>query len=227
MKKPKRANWQDLFFVIGTACFFFSCIATTLQVAKTNEPGEVEMSAGYMQGRNYEEFDASPLQLIGVNGRIGVANNFDMGFEHTFDVSKDNEGMYKTIWGDAKYQITNHNDELKKLTFSSGLLKGYLYDKEAKIHMTTLPLYFSSSVSERFTPTFIYRYELNSEKFFPDSESFDNSRHTFSLGFEYYLKQPDPSKWNPKFGFSIGTNVGNESNIFLINFGFKFSSPYK
>ena len=231
MKNSYHLNWMDCIFFIGSGLFFFSCIATTLQVAHTKAPGQAEVSAGYMQARSIEEFSETPIQLLGVNARLGVAPNFDMGLEHTFDLSKDNEGAYKTIWGDAKYQFSNHNNELKKLTFSSGLLKGYAYDNELKVHFTTLPLYLSMKVNSRLTPTLIYRYELYSENFLPNSDSFGDPNHTFVLGCEYALKEPDPTKWIPKFAFSIGTlqsfqGESFDSGIFLFNFGFKFDSPY-
>jgi len=231
MKNSYQFNRMDFIFILSTGIFFFSCIATTLQTAHTKAPGQAELSAGYLQARSIEEFSETPVQLLGLDARIGVARNFDMGIEHTFDLSKDNEGMFKTFWGDAKYQFTNHNNDFNKLTFSSGLIKGYAYDEDAQIHITTLPLYFSLPVNNRLIPTFSYRYDLLSEDFFPNSESFEDPRHTFILGIEYALKEPDPTKWIPKFAFSLGTlqsfNGDSDSGMFLFNFGFKFDSPYK
>ncbi|MCK3685308.1 hypothetical protein [Maribellus sp. YY47] len=230
MKKFYPLNRMDLLFLLGAGLFFFSCIATTLQTARTKAPGQVELSAGYLnaQSTNGSE-DGGSTQLIGMNARLGVAENLDLGFEHTLDVTKDNDALFNTIWGDVKYQFSNHSNENKKLTFSSGLLKGYVYKEDAQVHITTLPLYFSLPVNNRVMPTFMYRYGLISDGFFPNSDSFDDPRHTFMLGIEYALKEPDAATWIPKFAASIGTMQsfdGEDSGLFLFNFGFKIDSPF-
>lgn len=231
MKNSEPLQWTDLIFLIGAGLFLFSCIATTRQVARTLEPGQAEASQGYMQARSLEEFSGEPIQLIGLNGRFGITDYFDAGIAHSFDISKDNEHKFNTLWGDVKWQITNRSNEINKFTLSPGLLKGYVYDEEAKIHFTSLPLYVSLPVNNRLTPTLMYRYELLSEeKLFPDSESFDNPRHTFSLGLEYSLQEQNSPKWTPKLdiglGFMNSLNGGSEGdNIFLIDFGLKLTSP--
>lgn len=230
MKNFHHLNRMDLLFILGVGMFFFSCIATTLQTARTKAPGQVELSAGYLNARSTDSSeDDGSTQLIGMNARVGVAENFDFGLEHTLDVTKDNDAYFNTIWGDVKYQFTNHGNEKNKLTFSSGLLKGYVYKQDVQVHITTLPLYFSLPVNNRVTPTFMYRYGLISEGFFPDSDSFDDPRHTFMLGIEYVLKEPEATKWIPKFAASIGTMQsfdGEDSGLFLFNFGFKIDSPF-
>lgn len=231
MNKFQSLNRIDLIFIIGTGLFFFSCVATTLQLARTKEPGQAEVSGGYMHLRSIDEFSEEPGQLIGMNARMGVANNFDVGLSHAFDVSKDGEGLGNSFWGDAKIQLSNKENENNKLTFATGLLKGYLYKDDLDLHFTTLPLYFSLPVNDRVTPMFLYRYGLASDGFLPNSDSFDDPRHTFALGLEFNLKEPDPAKWVPKFAFTIGTiqsfnGDSDDSGTFLVNFGFKFDSPY-
>ncbi|MBS3772180.1 MAG: hypothetical protein V5A59_14705 [Bacteroidales bacterium] len=231
MKNSEPLQWNDLLFLIGAALFLFSCIATTRQVARTLEPGQGEASQGYMQARSLEEFSEEPVQLFGLNGRFGITDNFDAGIAHSFDVSKESNNRLNTLWGDVKWQLTNRDNEANKFTFSPGLLKGYVYDQKAKIHFTSLPLYLSLPVDNRLTPTFMYRYELLSEeKFFPNSRSFDDPRHTFSLGLEYSLQEPDPSKWIPKLGIGLGfiNSLNGDSegdNVLLIDVGFKLTSP--
>lgn len=234
MKTQNLLNRTDLFFMLGSALFFLSCIFTTLQTARTVAPRQAQLTAGYLQARNLDDFSEDPVQLIGVNARLGVAPNVDLGVSHAFDVTKDNDAVFNTFWGDVKYQISNHANEINKLTFSSGLQKGYVYDSEADIHITTLPLYLSLPLSNRLTPTLSYRYDLLSSGFFPESESFDDPRHSFILGMEYALKEPDPTKWTPKVAFSIGymnslsgSTEDDDPSVFLINFGFKFDSPFK
>lgn len=231
MKPTKPINWKDLFVIFGAGILFLSCIATTHHTARTLDPGQGSVSAGYLRGRNLEETSDEPVQLVGLNTRFGLARSIDCGLEHTWDISKDNENIFATIWGDCKIQLSNKDNVLNKPIFSTGLLKGYVYKDDAQIHISSLPLMLSLPVSERFTPTFMYRYELISEGFFPESESFENPRHAFAIGFEYDLKKPDPMKWSPKIALGIGTlnslaGGSEDPNIFIINFGLKINSPY-
>lgn len=231
MKNVKQFRPVDLIFVLTAGMFFLSCVFTTLQTARTKAPGQAELSAGYMNVKSIDEFDEDAVQLIGINGRVGVARSFDMGLAHSFDITKDTEGMGHTIWGDAKYQFSNKDNENMKLTFSSGLVKGYVYDSDVQTHLTSFPFYFSLPVNNRLTPTFLYRYRLGSEGFIPDSESFDNAGHLFALGFEYCFQEPDQSKWIPKLAVSIGTlqdfsSDSDDSGSFILNFGLKFDSPF-
>ena len=229
---PKPINRIDIIFILGVSLFFFSCIATTYHVAKTLEPGQGSLSAGYMQARSIEEISEEPVQLVGFNGRIGISRGFDLGTEYTWDISKENENAFATIWGDCKYQITNKSNELGKPILSTGLLKGYVYDEEAKTHISSLPVMLSIPINDRITSTLMYRYELLSDEFIPSHrEYFENPRHTFALGLECGLSQPDYNKWNPKLALSVGTLnslVGGEGdNVLILNFGLILNSPYK
>jgi len=74
----------------------------------------------------------------------------------------------------------------------------------------------------------MYRYGLISEGVFPDSDSFDDPRHTFMLGIEYVLKEPDAAKWIPKLAASIGTMQsfdGEDTRLFLFNLRFEIDFP--
>jgi hypothetical protein len=225
----KSINRIDIIFILGASIFFLSCIATTYHVAKTLEPGQGSLSTGYMQARSFEDLTEDPVQLVGLNGRIGVARGFDLGTEYTWDISKENENAFATVWGDCKIQLTNRDNELLNPIISTGLLKGYVYDEEAKIHISSLPVMLSIPINDRTTSTFIYRYELLSEGFVPIS--LEDPRHTFALGLEYSLSKPDFNKWAPKLAFSVGTlnslAGGEGDNILTINFGLIFNSPYK
>jgi hypothetical protein len=225
----KSVNRIDIIFILGASIFFFGCIATTYHVAKTLEPGQGSLSTGYMQARSFEDMKGDPIQLIGFNGRIGVCRGFDLGTEYTWDISKENENAFATIWGDCKIQLTNKDNELLKPIISTGLLKGYVYDEEAKIHISSLPVMLSMPINDQITSTFMYRYELFSEGFFP--LSLEDPRHTFALGLEYSLLKPDYNKWSPKLALSLGTLqplFGEEGdNVLTINFGLIFNSPYK
>ena len=218
----------DFIFILGIAFFFFSCVASTLHTAKTMEPGQGSFSTGYMQARSSEEFAAEPVQLIGLNGRMGVARGFDLGTEYTLDISKENENTFATIWGDGKVQLTNRDNQLLKPIISTGLLKGYVYNEE--IHISSLPVIFSLPISDKLTCTINYRYELLSEGIIPTS--LENPRHTFSVGMEYGLRKQNQEEWIPKLAFSLGTlnsltGEPDTDNVFIFNLGLKINSPYK
>ncbi len=220
----------DLFFIVFAIAFSLSCIGTTYHTAKTAEKGQFQGSVGYIQGRTTADFSESPVQLIGVSARYGIARGFDMGTEYTWDVSKGNENAYATVWVDGKVQITNRNNSLMKPILSSGLMKGYIYDPEAKLHVSTLPILLSLPVNDRITPTFTYRFELISEGFLPSS--FQDPRHSVFLGLEYAFTDPDPRKWRPTMNFTIGTlnslDGGSDgSRVLTFNLGVKVNSPYK
>jgi hypothetical protein len=229
-KHLKPVSRKDLLFILGISVFFFSCIATTYHAARTLNPGQGSFSAGYMQARSFEEFTGDPVQLTGLNARVGALRGLDFGLEHTWDITKDSENTAATFWGDVKVQLTNRDYKYRRPIISTGLLKGYAYKEDAKTHFTSLPVMLGFPMSERFIPTLLYRYELLSEDFFPNGESFDYPRHTFALGFEYDLIRYDPSKWTPKIGFSVGTlnslaGDPEEDNVFIFNFGVKINSP--
>lgn len=227
--KVKPPGLSDLGFVLGIALFSLSCIATTYHTAKTLEPRQGSMSLGYMQARNSEDFSSDPVQLLGVSGRYGVTRGFDLGTEYTLDLTKENSNQFATIWADGKVQITNRDDTLFKPMISTGLIKGYIYDSDAKIHVTSLPILVSVRLSERFTPTVMYRYELLSDNFLP--ENFTNPRHTFALGLEYAFTQSNHLNWDPSINFCIGTinalDGDSEGNrMITLNLGIKLNSPY-
>jgi hypothetical protein len=227
----KSINIIDIIFILGVSIFFLSCIASSYHIAKTLEPGQGSLSTGYMQARSLEDLTAEPVQLIGFNSRIGVSKGFDMGAEYTLDISKENDNAFATIWGDCKIQLTNRDNKLFKPIISTGLLKGYVYDEEARIHVSSLPILMSIQANDRIAFTAMYRYELFSEGFMPRSYSFEDPRHALALGLEYSLSKPVYNKWSPKLAFSIGTlnslQGGEGDNVFTFNFGLIFNSPYK
>jgi hypothetical protein len=228
MKKQSLLIWKDGCFLIGMAFFFFGCIATTHRSAKTLEPGQFSLGAGYVQAENLEESTDS-IQLVSVDARVGTGRGFDMGLMHTWDVTSENEGVFATFWGDCKWQLTNREYLFNKIILSTGLMKGYVYDEEAKFHITTLPVYLSLPLNERFTPYFIYRFELIGEEFIPSS--LRNPRHTFALGVEANLWKYDPTRIMPKLGLSIGTMNsllgGSGDQELIFNLGLSIDTPIK
>ena len=183
-----------------------------------------------MQARSTEDFTETSVQLLGASGRIGVSKRFEFGAEHVLDLSKDNDHLFSSIWGDFKVQLSNMDKLVGKPIISTGLMKGYAYHKEAGVHFTTLPILFSLKPTARFTPTFQYRLEFLSDGFIP--AGLEDPRHTFALGFEYSLGELSPEKWDPRIAFSVGTlnslsGSSEDPSILLFNLGFKFNTPYK
>jgi len=153
MKNKVQLSKLDLLIICVTSVFFLSCIATTLRTAETLEPGEVSLTPGYMQVRSIEEFEEEPVQLLGTAARFGVIKQFDIGVEHVLDISKENDNQFGSVWADINVQLTNNDKSLMKPILSTGLMKGYVYHSDAKIHITTLPVLLSLKVNEKFTPT--------------------------------------------------------------------------
>ena len=222
----QKISWKDFLFLVGAISFLFGCIASMHRSAKTLDQGQYSFSGSYLRAENLDESDAEPIQLGSFDARMGVTKGVDLGLMHTWDFSKDNENRYATFWGDVKFQLTNKENTIYQPIFSTGLMKGYVYDEHAKYHITTLPLMFSIPVSEKNIPFFVYRYEIISKDFIPDD--FENPRHTFALGMEMALGSPDSKSVIPKLGFSIGhfnSLLGGEGDSGLIlNLGFMFDT---
>lgn len=202
MNKQKCLHWKDYLFLFVTVFFFFGCIASTHRSPKTLEPGQLSLSGSYLQADNMENSDREPIRLIALDGRTGIARGFDMGIMHTWDISKDNDNAYATFWGDFKVQLSNKDNLIREPIFSIGLMKGYVYNENAKLHITTFPLMFGIPMDEYLTPYLIYRFEIISDSFMPDN--FEDPRHTIALGIEINLQKPDPYKITPKLGLSVG-----------------------
>lgn len=230
MNRWKLFTWKECLFLLGAAFFFFGCIATTHRSAKTLDPGQFSLSGSYLRAENLEEGDAEPVQLIALDSRFGLIRGLDMGFMHTWDVSKDNENMYATYWGDFKVQLTNRDNITGKPIFSLGLMKGHVYHEDAKYHITTFSPMLSIPIDEYVTPFMIYRHELiRQKKFLPDD--FDDPRRMFVLGMEVNLLKPAPKRWIPKLGLSIGTynslDGGEGDDGLTLNFGLSIDSPQR
>jgi len=230
MKKQFQFNKLDLLFICAVAILFLSCIATTYHTAETLHPGQGSLSPGYMQARSTEEFTETPVQLLGTSGRIGISKRYEFGAEHVLDISKDNDHLFSSVWGDLKVQLSNKDKLIRKPIISTGFMKGYAYHEEAGVHFTTIPILFSIKPTARFAPTFQYRLEFLSDGFIP--AELEDPRHTFALGFEYSLRELSPEKWDPRIAFSIGTlnslsGSSDDPGILLFNFGFKINTPYK
>jgi hypothetical protein len=215
----------EYFIILTSVLFIFGCFASSYKTAKTQEPGQFAISAGYMRLENLEDSDAEGIDLLDLSMRYGIARGFDLGLAHTFDITSGDGTSLSTFWGDFKVQLSNRDNEIGKPSFSLGLIKGYVYDPE--VHISSLPLILSLPVSEQFTPTLQYRLTLVSNDFIPTN--FEDPRHEVTLGLEYSLFKPSPDSWTPKLGFAIGTfnslTGGEGDQGLLFNFGFSLESP--
>jgi hypothetical protein len=227
MKSRASPLWKDCVFLLGAAFFFFGCIASAHRSGRTLDSGQFSVSGSYLRAENMEESDAEQVQLVALDGRFGLIRGLDMGVMHTWDISKDNDNMFATFWGDFKVQLTNRDNLIGRPIFSTGLMKGYVYDENAELHITTLPVWLSIPVNEYLTPYFMYRFEKVSDDFMP--EDLEDERSTFVLGTEINLVRPTPHRWMPKLGLSIGTFnslMGGEGDRGLtLNLGLCVDSP--
>ncbi|MFC1563612.1 hypothetical protein ACFL6G_01690 [candidate division KSB1 bacterium] len=229
MKRFMNLTFQDCLFLIFSAFFFFGCIASMHRSGKTLDAKQASFSGSYLRANNLEESDAEPVKLIALDSRLGIGYKVDIGLAHTFDISKNNDNAFNTIWGDVRIQLTNRDNQIGRPILTSGIMKGYIYDKDTKLHVTTFPFILSFPVSDRFTPFVKYRFELIKDDFIPDT--FKEPRHTFAAGFEFDFSGPSSTNIIPKIGFTIGTFnslTGGEGNRGLIlNFGFILDLPKK
>ena len=231
MKSRPSRLVADTLFVAGACLLLFGCISSSLRTARTLEPNQGSIGAGFMNVQDMDNTSSDPINLLSIDGRISPAKQFDIGLMHTWDLTSENDGMFATGWADVKVQLTNPSNSIYGLTFATGLIKGYVYHERAKTHVTSIPLMFSFPLSETVTPTFQYRHEFLSENFFPDNEAFKNPRSLFSLGVEFTLREPQHEKWTPKLGVSIGTFSALDGRDgdrgLMLNIGFSIDSPIK
>lgn len=210
MKRNLTRTLADAAFIAGTALLFLGCIATSYRSARTLEPGQVSIGGGYLQANNIEtDEDEDPVQLVNLDFRASPGKQVDVGLSHSYDASEGGESYLSTVWGDVKVQLTNTDNELNTLTFSTGLMIGYAYHEKAKRHITTIPLILSFPLSEQFTPTLLYRHEFISEAVLPtESDELQHPRSFVALGVEYALQPPSLTKPTVKLGASVGTFNG-------------------
>lgn len=226
MKTKNNISFVEYFAIITSVLFLFGCFASSYKTAKTLEPKQVALGAGYMRLENLENSDAEGIDLLDLNFRYGIAKGFDMGLAHTFDLSSESGSTsLSTFWWDLKTQLSNRENKIGNVSFSLGLIKGYTYDPE--IHITSIPLLLSVPVNDNITPTLQYRIAFISNDFIPSD--FENPRHEVTLGMEYSFYKASSDRWNPKIGFAIGwfnSLTGGEGDPGLIlNFGFTVESP--
>ena len=226
MKTKREIGFVEYFAIAASVLFIFGCIASSYKTAKTLEPQQVALGAGYMRLENLDDSNADGIDLLDVNFRTGIAKGFDMGLAHTFDLSSESGSTsLSTFWWDFKGQLSNRENKIGNVSFSLGLIKGYTYDPE--VHITSIPLLLSVPADDNLTPTLGYRIGFISNDFIPSN--FEDPRHELTLGMEYSFYKASSETWNPKIGFAVGwfnSLTGGEGDSGLIlNFGFSVESP--
>lgn len=189
--------------MLAAAYVFLGCMPLPYRAGTTLEQGHLSQGLSYMRSDNLEHSDAEPLQFIALDGRFGVANGVDVGLTHTIDFTEDGHGRLGTVSADVRTQLTNRENALGRPAISLGLMKGYMYDDDTDLHVTSLPVTVSFPLTERLTPYFIYRYEFVSDHFL--LESFGDTRSTFVLGSEVELIEPASGRPTPTLGLAVGT----------------------
>lgn len=196
-------TWRDFLFLLVAAFFFLGCVASSYRSGKTLDQGQVSIGGSYTGVKDLEDSEADMIQLVALDGRVGVVNGLDAGFAHTWDITGDNDGLFSTMWGDVKWQVTNPDGVLGRPILTLGIIKGYVYHEDADTHITSFPVSVSVQATEGVTPFLLYRFEQMSDDFIPDA--FEEPRHAFFLGSEFDLGPRRAGSWTPKLGVSVGT----------------------
>ena len=196
-------TWRDFMFLLVAAFFFLGCIASSYRSGKALDQGQISVGGSYTGAKNVEEDEADMIQLIALDGRVGIVDGLDLGIMHTWDITGDNEGLFSTLWGDLKWQVTNRDCTIGRPILALGIMKGYVYHEDADTHVTSFPMSVSVPATGGITPFFLYRFEQMSDNFMPDS--FVDPRHSFFLGSEFDLGPRTEGRWTPKLGLSVGT----------------------
>jgi hypothetical protein len=218
---------RDFLFLLFAAFFFLGCVASSHRSGKTLDQGQFSVGGSYTGVSNMDESEADMIQLIALDGRVGVLNGLDAGIMHTWDITDENEGVYSAVWGDIKWQVTNKDETPGMPILALGIMKGYVYDDLADTHVTSFPISVSMPVRRGITPFFLYRFEQMSEDFIPDE--FGDPRHGFFLGSEFELGADAAGTWTPKLGLSVGTlnslGGGEGDQQLVLSAGVSVDSP--
>jgi hypothetical protein len=117
-----------------------------------------------------------------------------------------------------------------KPVLSTGLLKGYIYDPDIKLHVTSLPFYFGYDHNRSITSTLFFRYELIREGFIP-SEIFRNPRLHLGSSIQFKLMEDNSVRWQLKFSLGVGyfnslSGDPEDSSGLTFNAGIFIDSPF-
>ena len=119
MKSYSTNDLAELFVILTSVLFLIGCFASSYKTAKTLEPGQVELGAGYIRLENLENSEAEGIDLLDLNFRVGAAKGFDLGIAHTFDLtSESGSSGLSTFWGDFKVQLSNRENEIGNVSFA-------------------------------------------------------------------------------------------------------------
>lgn len=216
-----RIKLEDLVALSVVVAFSLGCIATAHRSPRVLDSGEKSAGVNYIMADNLAESGDEPIRLIAVDTRLGLGNNFDLGFMHTWDISKDNEGLYSTAWGDLRYQLTNRYNAVGLTTVTLGYGSGYVYDEDAKYWITSLPISVGFQ-GRRFMPYLNYRLEYINDEFFPDSDN--QPRSTVSIGCEFELDREAISRLALEVGTFNSLLGGKGDDGLILNVGLSINS---
>ncbi|MEE9465565.1 MAG: hypothetical protein V3W14_08365 [Candidatus Neomarinimicrobiota bacterium] len=178
--------------MVLTACLL-GCYATTHRGPQTLKPGDYSTSGGYLRFTDSDGSGGDPVELLQVEGRIGVARGIDIGYMRSFDISEgvdsDDEGI-DTHWFDAKFQLLNRDNVLDKMTMALGYGFGKVANSE-ELWVNSLYLTFGSYHKKgAFFYSFRYetfREEINWIPGWAWERDPDDTRKAHILGLEHQL----------------------------------------
>ncbi|HET6513311.1 MAG TPA: hypothetical protein VFH43_14045 [Candidatus Kapabacteria bacterium] len=224
----KRIAFKDAAALAVASVFLFGCISSSQRTARTLQPKQVTptVSIGMLTHAEAEE----PIFLNDIGLHAGVAKGVELGIAHTAHLNPDESIPFSAFWFDSKFQLLNRDNEQGKVAISLGLSKGFVYDDDAEVHITSLPITFSTDLSARTSAFLSYRPEFVSRDFMPDGESTEDPRHSFHVGIEGALAKPDRERWTPRLNLSVGLvnklAGGGDMDIFVVGLGLHLDSPF-
>ncbi len=176
---------KDQVTLVVLAGLLLGCYVTTHRGPRTLDPGQVSVSGGYLRikGTDVDPAD-KPNELIGLEGRIGIAPGLDIGLMRTVDISEEvdspDEGI-DTGWLDAKLQVLNRKNALLRPTMAIGYAQGIVLNEEGYVHSLYLLL---GTQTERASIFYSFRVEGINEELFGGGYGYGRCAHILGLEFE-------------------------------------------
>lgn len=193
MERTNRS--RESIALIVLASVLFGCYTTAHRGPKTVDPGQFSASGSYLRFKSTDaEPDDEPGEVVGVEGRFGLARGLDVGYTRTVDISEgveSDEGI-DTHWMDAKVQFLNRYNLPYKPTASLGYGFGKVINSDETWVNT---LYLSlGMMTDNVDLFYSFRYEtlddqINLMPKWVWKESFDDIRKAHVLGLEYQVNE--------------------------------------
>jgi len=216
--KHGKLKLEDLIALSIAVLFSLGCLATTPRSPRVTDARCVSFGMSYLNANNLQNEDADPLNFFALDTRVGLGKGMDLGLMHTWDVTKDNDGAYSTIWSDLKCQLLNRKNTPGKPTMSIGYGTAFVHYEDAELWITSFPVSIGYQ-GRGIIPYLTYRLEYVDDTFFPESDA--PPRSSWIIGADMDLGKPD--RMIPRLGIEMGfvnsLMGGKGDDVFFMSFG--------